>query len=53
MNQAAADLGIDLPATPDLQTTGIAVLIIAAAVTAGWALGRWAGPPIADAFAVP
>ena len=36
--------GIDVPDTPDLASIAVAAAIVALAVLAGWALGRWAGP---------
>ena len=47
MRQAAADLGFSLPGTPDLLLTAVAAGIVVAAVAIGWAVGKWAGPPLA------
>jgi small-conductance mechanosensitive channel len=44
----AGDLGVPLPATPELAATGAALAIVVALGFAGWLAGRFVGPRIAD-----
>ncbi|MGZ8350814.1 MAG: mechanosensitive ion channel family protein [Allosphingosinicella sp.] len=48
MRQAAADLGVTLPGTPNLTVTALAAGIVVLAIAVGWAVGKYAGPPLAD-----
>ncbi len=48
MREAAQGLGIVLPETPDLAAAAMAGLIVLLTVAAGWAIGRYAGPRLAD-----
>lgn len=41
-------LGVSLPQTPDLAAAAAAAVIVAGAVAAGWLLGRWLGPRLAE-----
>jgi small-conductance mechanosensitive channel len=44
----AGDLGVPLPATPDLGASGAALAIVVALGLAGWLVGRFVGPRLAD-----
>jgi small-conductance mechanosensitive channel len=44
----AGDLGVTLPATPDLVATGVALAIVVALGFAGWLAGRFAGSRLAN-----
>ena len=47
MRRIAADLGIAVPDSPDTPALMAAVATVAVASLIGWAVGRYAGPPIA------
>ncbi|MGQ0588729.1 MAG: mechanosensitive ion channel family protein [Sphingosinicella sp.] len=48
MNRLATDLGLDLPAAPDLAMAGIAGAVAVGAGLVAWVAGRWLGPLLAD-----
>ncbi|WP_114954731.1 mechanosensitive ion channel family protein [Sphingosinicella terrae] len=48
MRRAAADLGLQLPASPDFPAVAAAIVIIGLTALAAWAIGRFAGPRLAE-----
>ena len=48
MKSLASQLGVTLPAVPDFAVAAAAAAILAASIAAAWAVGKWAGPRLAD-----
>ena len=48
MRAAAADLGIQIPETPDLAAAALSLGIVLIAAVLAWAAGKWLGPRLAD-----
>jgi small-conductance mechanosensitive channel len=48
MRKIAADLGLAIPASPDLPATAAAAAVIAGGALAGWLGARFAGPALTD-----
>ena len=48
MRRIAADLGLQLPASPDFPAVATAIVIVGLTALAAWAIGRFAGPRLAE-----